>query len=147
MSTRSAPPARIPVLIAGGGPVGLAAVVELNLHGVSCAVIEPRPGVNWLRPRAKTISARTMEHFRRSGLAEELRKKAPLKVAWSSDIVFCTTLTGREITRFHDAFGLGLTGGDMAAEAGQQSAPAAGGADPSPGRPGLTACSSARTST
>ena len=54
--------------------------MELNLHGVSCAVIEPRPDVNWLRPRAKTVSARTMEHFRRWGLAEELRKKAPLKV-------------------------------------------------------------------
>ena len=113
MSTRPAPPARIQVLIAGGGPVGLAAAMELNLHGVSCAVIEPRPDVNWLRPRAKTVSARTMEHLRRWGLAEELRKKAPLKVAWSSDIVFCTTLTGREITRFHDAFGLGLTGSDM----------------------------------
>ena len=41
-------------------------------------------------------------------------------VAWSSDIVFCTTLTGREITRFHDAFGSGLTGSDMVAEPGQQ---------------------------
>ena len=120
MSTRPAPPGRIQVPIAGGGPVGLAAAMELNLRGVSCAVIEPRPDVNWLRPRAKTVSARTMEHFRRLGLAEELRKKAPLKVAWSSDIVFRTTITGREITRFHDAFGLGLTGSDMVAEPGQQ---------------------------
>jgi 2-polyprenyl-6-methoxyphenol hydroxylase-like FAD-dependent oxidoreductase len=114
------PPTRVPVLISGGGPVGLAAAMELNLHGVACAVIEPRPGVNWLRPRAKTVSARTMEYFRRWGLAQQLRKEAPLKVDWSSDVVFCTTLTGREITRFHDAFGLGLAQADLVAEPGQQ---------------------------
>ncbi len=94
--------------------------MELNLHGVACAVIEPRADVNWLRPRAKTVSARTMEHFRRWGLAEQLRKEAPLKVDWSSDVVFCTTLTGREITRIHDAFGLGLAQSDLVAEPGQQ---------------------------
>ena len=121
--TRSVPtdlPTRVPVLISGGGPVGLAAAMELNLHGVACAVIEPRPDVNWLRPRAKTVSARTMEYFRRWGLAQQLRKEAPLKVDWSSDVVFCTTLTGREITRFHDAFGLGLAQTDVVAEPGQQ---------------------------
>ena len=44
----------------------------------------------------------------------------PLTVGWSSDVVFCTTLTGREITRFHGAFGLGLAGRDLVAEPGQQ---------------------------
>ncbi len=115
-----APPPRIPVLIAGGGPVGLAAAMELNLHGIASAVLEPRQEVTWLRPRAKTVSARTMEHFRRWGLANTIRARAPLPVSWSQDIVFCTTLTGREITRFHDAFGLGLAGGGLVAEPGQQ---------------------------
>ncbi|HLH58080.1 MAG TPA: FAD-dependent monooxygenase [Streptosporangiaceae bacterium] len=114
------PPPRVPVLIAGGGPVGLAAATELNLHGIACAVLEPRQEVTWLRPRAKTVSARTMEHFRRWGLANTIRERAPLPVSWSQDIVFCTTLTGREITRFHDAFGLGLAGGGLVAEPGQQ---------------------------
>ena len=115
-----APPASVPVLIAGGGPVGLATALELSRHGVRSAVIEPRPEVAWLRPRAKTVSARTMEHFRRWGLAGELRARSPLAVGWSSDIVFCTTLTGREVYRFHDAFGLGLAGSDRVAEPGQQ---------------------------
>lgn len=84
----ASPPSRVPVLIAGGGPVGLAAAMELSLHGVACAVSEPRPDVSWLRPRAKTVSARTMEYFRRWGLAQQLRKAAPLKVGWSSDVVF-----------------------------------------------------------
>jgi 2-polyprenyl-6-methoxyphenol hydroxylase-like FAD-dependent oxidoreductase len=114
------PPAEIPVLIAGGGPVGLAAATELGLHGVECAVIEPRGEVSWLRPRAKTVSARTMEHFRRWGLAKPLRERAPLPVTWSTDAVFCTTVTGREVTRFHDCFGMHLTGDHLVAEPGQQ---------------------------
>src|ERR1700761_4137164 len=120
MSTAPVPPIQVPVLIAGGGPVGLATALELSRHGIRSAVIEPRPEVAWLRPRAKTVSARTMEHFRRWGLADELRARSPLAVGWSSDIVFCTTLTGREVYRFHDAFGLGLTGSERVAEPGQQ---------------------------
>src|SRR5580704_10686460 len=120
MTVAARPPADVPVLIAGGGPVGLATAMELSRHGIRSAVIEPRPEVAWLRPRAKTVSARTMEHFRRWGLAGELRDRSPLKVGWSSDIVFCTTLTGREVYRFHDAFGLGLTGSERVAEPGQQ---------------------------
>src|SRR6201995_5817476 len=120
MTLAARPPADVPVLIAGGGPVGLATAMELSRHGIRSAVIEPRPDVAWLRPRAKTVSARTMEHFRRWGLAAELRDRSPLAVGWSSDIVFCTTLTGREVYRFHDAFGLGLAGSDRVAEPGQQ---------------------------
>jgi 2-polyprenyl-6-methoxyphenol hydroxylase-like FAD-dependent oxidoreductase len=120
MTAVPAPPPATPVLIAGGGPVGLATALELSRHGISSTVIEPRPDVAWLRPRAKTVSARTMEHFRRWGLADQLRARSPLAVGWSSDIVFCTTLTGREVYRFHDAFGLGLAGSERVAEPGQQ---------------------------
>ena len=113
-------PASTPVLIAGGGPVGLATAVELAHHGIASVVIERREEVSWLRPRAKTTSARTMEHFRRWGLADELREAAPLPVAWSDEAVFCTSLLGREITRIGGCFGLDLTGSDLVAECGQQ---------------------------
>jgi len=113
-------PAVTPVLVAGGGPVGLATAIELAHHGVPSVVIERRDEVSWLRPRAKTTSARSMEHFRRWGLADTLRNRAPLPVAWSDEAVFCTTLLGREITRFDRCFGLDLAGSDLVAECGQQ---------------------------
>jgi 2-polyprenyl-6-methoxyphenol hydroxylase-like FAD-dependent oxidoreductase len=110
----------IPVLIAGGGPVGLATALELAHHGVRSLVVEPRAEVSWLRPRAKTTSARTMELFRRWGLAAVIRERAPLPVAWSDEAVFATSLLGREITRIGGCFGLDLAGDDLVAEPGQQ---------------------------
>jgi 2-polyprenyl-6-methoxyphenol hydroxylase-like FAD-dependent oxidoreductase len=120
-------PIRTPVLIAGGGPVGLATAMELAHHGIECVVAEPRTTVSATRPRAKTTSARTMELFRRWpcaggkwSFADEIRRRAPLPVGWSSDIVFCTTATGREVTRFTGVLGLDLVASELAAEPGQQ---------------------------
>ncbi|MEV5494025.1 FAD-dependent monooxygenase [Nonomuraea fuscirosea] len=113
-------PDSVPVLVAGGGPVGLATAVELAYQGVECLVVEPREQVSWLRPRAKTTSARSMELLRRWGLAETLRARAPLAVSWSDQAVFVDSLLGREITRIGGCFGLDLVGSDLAAESGQQ---------------------------
>jgi 2-polyprenyl-6-methoxyphenol hydroxylase-like FAD-dependent oxidoreductase len=113
-------PEHTPVLIVGGGPVGLSCAVELAHHGVASLVLERRPEVSHLRPRAKTTSARTMELFRRWGIAEQIRRRAGLPVEWSDSAVFCTALTGREITRITGCFGLDLTGSELVAEAGQQ---------------------------
>jgi 2-polyprenyl-6-methoxyphenol hydroxylase-like FAD-dependent oxidoreductase len=108
------------VLVAGGGPAGLAAAAELSLHGVGCVVIEPRAKVSHRRPRAKTTSVRTMEHLRRWGIADALRAAAPLSVAWSQRVTFCESLRGARITDFEGAFGLTTERDERFAEPGQQ---------------------------
>jgi 2-polyprenyl-6-methoxyphenol hydroxylase-like FAD-dependent oxidoreductase len=107
------------VLIAGGGPVGLAAAIELGQRGINCLVIEPRVEISRARPRCKTINVRTMEHLRRWGIADRLRAAAPLSPTWSQDIVFCTTMTGRELSRFTGVFGLNADP-ELCPEVGQQ---------------------------
>ena len=108
------------MLVAGGGPAGLAAAAELGLRGVSCVVIEPRMQVSHRRPRAKTTSIRTMEHLHRWGVAGAVRAAAPLPVAWSQRVTFCESLAGRRITDFDHAFGLTSERDERFAEPGQQ---------------------------
>ena len=111
-------PSRTQVLISGGGPVGLSAAVELGLRGIASVLVEPRLAPTRTRPRAKTLNVRTMEHLRRWGLADRLRERAPLPTWWSTDVAFCTSLLGHEITRFHGV--LGLAHNDVSPELGQQ---------------------------
>lgn len=118
-ATAASLPAATQVLVAGGGPVGLAAAVELGRRGIRCVVVEPRVAVSRARPRCKTVNVRTMEHLRRWGIATRLRETAPLPVSWSQDIVFCTTLQGHELSRFTGVLGLAPEG-DRFPEVGQQ---------------------------
>ncbi|WP_223622885.1 FAD-dependent monooxygenase [Microbacterium sp. EST19A] len=109
----------LPVLIIGGGPVGLALAEEIAFHGVPVTLIEPRTIVEHSRPRAKTTSVRTMEHLRRWGVADRLREIAPLHADWSQRVTFVQTVLGREITHVDDCLGLSAAP-ELTAERAQQ---------------------------
>jgi 2-polyprenyl-6-methoxyphenol hydroxylase-like FAD-dependent oxidoreductase len=61
------------VLIGGGGPVGLTLAIELGQQGVTCEVIDKRPSMGLL-PKMERCNARTMELFRRAGIADRIRE-------------------------------------------------------------------------
>ncbi|MEU3163088.1 FAD-dependent monooxygenase [Streptosporangium sp. NPDC006930] len=63
---------RTPVLIIGGGPVGLTLAIDLGRRGVSCLLVDKRPEPGFL-PKMERCNARTMEHFRRLGIADTVR--------------------------------------------------------------------------
>jgi putative polyketide hydroxylase len=87
----------IPVLISGGGPVGLAASLLLSQHGVRSLMVERHPGTA-LTPKARGINARTMEVFRQCGIDAAVRA-AGLAEGGTGLIVWTETLAGREIER------------------------------------------------
>src|ERR1700747_2496744 len=60
------------VIIVGAGPVGLTLAVDLGLRGVRCVLLEKELEPQFL-PKMERCNARSMEMFRRIGLADELR--------------------------------------------------------------------------
>lgn len=65
-------PEEVPVLVVGGGPVGLAAALFLARHGVRVLLVERRATTSPL-PRATHVTRRTMELFREAGLQRRIR--------------------------------------------------------------------------
>src|SRR5215813_10910354 len=60
------------VLIVGAGPVGLTLAVDLGLRGVPCTLVEQKESPQF-RAKMERCNARTMEIFRRMGLADRIR--------------------------------------------------------------------------
>ena len=88
-------PARAPVLIAGGGPVGLYTSGLLSRFGVPSILLErQRAGIP--HPRAHLINTRSMELFREVGLDQRVESLAPPMREWR-EFRYCRSLLGRQI--------------------------------------------------
>ena len=89
---------RTPVLIVGGGPVGLGLAIDLGWRGIECLLVEQGDGTI-AHPRANAENARTMEFFRRWGIADRVRA-AGTPGDFPHTVLYLTALTGFEIARF-----------------------------------------------
>ena len=86
------------VLIVGAGPVGLTLAIDLAWRGIDVTIAETRARAAPPEPKCNHVAARTMEIFRRLGLAEAVRN-AGLPADYPHDISYRTSFTGQELTR------------------------------------------------
>ena len=87
-----------PVLIVGAGPVGLTAAIDLAWRGIEVIVVERRHRGEPPNVKSNHVSARSMEIFRRLGVAGALRD-AGLPPDYPNDVSYRTTATGMELAR------------------------------------------------
>jgi 2-polyprenyl-6-methoxyphenol hydroxylase-like FAD-dependent oxidoreductase len=84
------------VLVAGGGPVGLALALELGDRDVPCMVAEQGDGTIE-QPKLGLVSIRSMEFCRKWGIAERVRAAYPLD--YPRTMLYVTSLGGYELAR------------------------------------------------
>jgi 2-polyprenyl-6-methoxyphenol hydroxylase-like FAD-dependent oxidoreductase len=86
-----------PVLIVGGGPVGLSLAGELGWRGLPCTLLEARTAPTE-HPKATLLGARSMEYFRRWGITDDIYRAAlPPEINYF--ITFSSRLAGHELYR------------------------------------------------
>ena len=84
------------VLVVGGGPVGLTLAMDLAWRRVGVTIAEARRRGEPPSVKCNHVSARSMEIFRRLGVAGKLRD-AGLPPDFPNDVVYRTTATGMEL--------------------------------------------------
>ncbi|MEM1155537.1 MAG: FAD-dependent monooxygenase [Pseudomonadota bacterium] len=87
-----------PILIAGGGPVGLVLALELERHGVDAILIERNPSTT-RHPKMDITNGRSMEIFRRLGVADRLREVA-VPGDHKVSVIWCDKPEGMQLARF-----------------------------------------------
>lgn len=87
----------VPVLIVGGGPVGLSASILLSRLGIKTQLVERHVSTAF-HPKARNINMRTMEVFRQCGVEDAVRA-AGLPIERTGFLIWAESLAGREIER------------------------------------------------
>ena len=91
-ASRKRPTEEIPVLISGSGPVGLMVSILLSRQGIRNLIVEKRDRINTL-PRARGITARTVEIWNQLGLQEQL-DAISLPPLWTKCFIYTEKLAG-----------------------------------------------------
>ncbi|SDR63744.1 2-polyprenyl-6-methoxyphenol hydroxylase [Rhizobiales bacterium GAS113] len=86
------------VLIVGGGPFGLMLAIELGRRGVRAELFDEKQSTAF-NPQANATQARTMEYYRRLGIADEIRVLG-LPEDFPTDIAYFTRYAKHELARF-----------------------------------------------
>lgn len=86
-----------PVLIIGGGPVGLSASLLLSRLGVASLLLERHNGTS-IHPKARGLNVRTLELFRAWGIEPAVRAAAK-ELDRAKDVVWAPTLLAPETRR------------------------------------------------
>ncbi|MFM0281292.1 FAD-dependent oxidoreductase [Paraburkholderia sediminicola] len=97
MATQCSQEISVPVLIVGGGPVGLAMAIELGWRDIDCLVLEEGDG-SVDHPRLGAIMTRTLEFARRWGIADRIYN-CGFNNDYKLDVVYCTSMTGHLLAR------------------------------------------------
>ncbi|MEE2058070.1 FAD-dependent monooxygenase [Rhodococcus artemisiae] len=83
-----------PVVVVGGGPVGVSTAIELARHGVRPVILEQRRRGEHYPARTNLTNLRSMEHFRRWGISDLLRENDPVGDDFVRSITYVTALNG-----------------------------------------------------
>lgn len=87
------------VLIIGGGPVGLTLAIDLGKRGIRVTLIEQKEAPAFL-PKMERCNARTMEIYRRLGIAPKIRA-AGLREDVPMDVFIVLTLVDPPLLHLH----------------------------------------------
>src|SRR5271155_3211451 len=92
------PMKQVPVLIAGGGPVGMTLAKALASFGIESMLVEKNPSTT-RHPKMDITNSRSMELFRKLGVSKQLRAVAVPETN-NFDVSWITSLSGHELHRF-----------------------------------------------
>lgn len=86
-----------PVIVVGGGPVGLSLAGDLGWRGIPAILLEQTDGAIY-QPKMDGVNVRTMEFCRRWGIRDAVRA-CPYPPDYPQDMVYLTSFAGHELGR------------------------------------------------